>query len=143
VFGTLIDLVGWPLAFVCSGIFTGLVALVWSVYATDYPAQHSGVNKVELRYVDGGPPRADAGQSARSQIPASWLTLLRNRSLLLLTISYGCLGYLEYLFFHWMRHYLNHVLHASKEDSRLYATILYLGFAVGMVLGGWVTDRLE
>src|SRR5262249_9812931 len=41
---------------------------------------------------------------------ANWLGLLRNRSLVLITLSYGAIGYFEYLFFYWMTYYFSKVL---------------------------------
>jgi ACS family glucarate transporter-like MFS transporter len=73
---------------------------------------------------------------------ASWLSLLRNRSLLLLTVSYAAVGYFEYLFYFWTEYYFADVLHLGKRDSRLYATLLNLAMAAGMMLGGLVSDRL-
>lgn len=73
---------------------------------------------------------------------AGWLSLLRNRSLLLLTISYAAVSYFEYLFYFWTEYYFADVLHLRKEDSRLYATLLNLAMAAGMMLGGLVSDRL-
>src|SRR5207248_3149101 len=59
VFGVLMDLVGWPVAFVCTGSLTALLALVWTLYAADHPSQHAGVNKAELRCIDPGHPHLD------------------------------------------------------------------------------------
>jgi ACS family glucarate transporter-like MFS transporter len=75
--------------------------------------------------------------------PASpWWELLANRSLVLLTVSYGAIGYFEYLFFFWTQYYFETVLHLGVETGRLYATVLNLATAVGMVGGGWLSDRL-
>ena len=72
---------------------------------------------------------------------ASWMALLQNRSLLLLTLSYAAVGYIEYLFFFWMHYYFKEVLHL--EESRTYAAILTLSLAVGMIAGGWLADRMR
>jgi len=74
--------------------------------------------------------------------PSPWTALLRNRSLWLLTISYGCIGYVEYLLFYWSEHYFNRVLQFSVDHSRLAAMILTLTMGVSMPLGGWLSDRL-
>src|SRR6202042_2217428 len=52
-------------------------------------------------------------------------------------------NYFEYLFTFWMHHYFDKVLHMGKTESRYYAGVLYLAEAAGMVLGGWLTDRLQ
>ena len=143
LFGGLIDTFGWPIAFLFSGSFTALLALFWTLYATDHPAQHSGVNKEELSCIGDVPLEVHAPDASVLPIPSNWLRLFRNRSLVLLTISYAALGYIEYLFFFWMHYYFEDVLHLGKDASRLNSMILYLAFAAGMIVGGWTTDRLE
>src|SRR5262249_31697270 len=66
-----------------------------------------------------------------------------NRSLALLTLSYSAVGYFEYLFYFWMHHYFDEELKVGEHQSRYYASILYLAMAVGMPLGGWLSDRLQ
>jgi ACS family glucarate transporter-like MFS transporter len=148
-FGSLIDLFDWPTAFVLTGIITVFVGVVWMLYARDYPEQHPGVNEAELWIIQG---REESRKNALSPPPAgnisrpsrwlAWLSLLRNRSLVLLTVSYAAIGYFEYLFNFWSEYYFESVLHLGKDRSRLYSTILNLAMAVGMGLGGLLSDRL-
>ena len=69
--------------------------------------------------------------------------MLKNRSLLFTTISYAAIGYFQYLFFYWSQFYFDTILVLGKEKSRTYATILNLSMAVGMLLGGWLADRVQ
>ena len=62
--------------------------------------------------------------SGTSATPPKWTALVCNRSLWLLTISYGCIGYVEYLLSYWPEHYFNDVLHFTKDRSRLASMIL-------------------
>ncbi len=124
-FGALIDRFDWPGAFLLSGAVTALLALVWLSCASDYPAG-----------------RRPTAPEERVPSAAGWLALMRNRSLVLLTVSYAAVGYFEYLFYFWTEYYFHDVLRLSKEDSRLYATLLNLAMAAGMMLGGLVSDRL-
>src|SRR5207248_1065245 len=71
-----------------------------------------------------------------------WRTLLTDRSLVLLTLSYAAVGYFEYLFFFWMHYYFDNVLELGKDTSRLYSTILFLAMAAGMIVGGAASDVL-
>jgi ACS family glucarate transporter-like MFS transporter len=72
----------------------------------------------------------------------SWLHLLRNRSLVFLTTAYAAVGYFEYLFFFWMHYYFNDVLNVGEKASRFYSAVPVLAMAVGMPVGGWLSDRL-
>jgi MFS family permease len=83
------------------------------------------------------PDRPEAGGPG-----GSWLGLLRNRSLVCLTLSYAAVGYFEYLFFFWMGYYFKDQLHLPDLQQRIYSGIPILAMAVGMALGGWVSDGL-
>lgn len=116
--------------------------------AKNYPWQQRSVNAAELKWITGSAHSglvASTEERDRSTAPrpADWRALFRNRSLMLLTISYGAVGYIEYLFFFWMRYYFKDVLHLGLQESRTYSTILFLAMALGMVAGGWLSDRLQ
>lgn len=142
-FGFLMDHYGWPLAFVVAGLATTGLAALWTAYVTDWPAQHSQANHAERVLIDptaraeveiaptDGPPKAAAS------------SLLANRSLVFLTISYAAVGYFEYLFFYWMERYFGTELGLDTETSRLYSTICTLAMGVGMFGGGRLADRLQ
>jgi len=138
LFGGLIDRLGWQAAFVVSAAVTALVAVVWTIYARNSPEEHYGVNSAERDLIERN-GSLDVGAKAAV---APWWTILRNRSVLLLTFSYAAVGYFQYLFFFWMQYYFEKVLKLPKESGRLYSTILTLSMAVGMVTGGWLSDRL-
>ncbi|HMF18768.1 MAG TPA: MFS transporter, partial [Gemmataceae bacterium] len=148
IFGLLLDKFGWPMAFTITGGFTVALAGVWTWYGRDHPGQHRHVNPAEERLIQNEPlpietrfttkPPADRDIALRPRIP-----LWRNRSLILLTLSYAAVGYFEYLFYFWIHYYFEDVLHLGKEKSRWFATISNLSMAVGMAGGGWISDRLQ
>jgi MFS family permease len=116
----------WPVAFLCMSAATALLALVWAVGASD---------------------RAKAGEFALGVGELismdAWGDLLRRRGLVLLTLSYGAVGYYQYMLFYWMSYYFEKVLELPIETSHLYSAIPPLAMAVGMPFGGWLSDRLE
>jgi MFS family permease len=140
VFGSLMDWFNWPTAFLIAGAATGAAALAWFLYATDFPWQHSGTNAAERRLIadDSVTPLPATKEHRRG----AWLILFRNRSLMFLTLSYAAVGYFEYLFNFWSQYYFKDVMELGKEQSRLYSTLSGLAMAVGMFLGGWLSDRL-
>ena len=125
-FGWLIDRFDWPQAFLIASTLTTAIALAWTLCA---PRQ---IEKPLGPTTNGDLPAA-----------ADWLPLFRNRSLILLTLSYGTVGYFQYLFFYWVNHYFEVVLKLPDALSRRYGTILPLAMAVGMPVGGWISDRVE
>jgi MFS family permease len=146
VFGALMDAVDWPSAFAITGGVTAVLAVLWTVTATDHPEQHAAVNTGELRLITQDEPAwSSAGQpgSAAKGSGTGWSALLGNRSLVWLTVSYGAVNYFEYLFTFWTHHYFDEVLHMGKVESRYYYGVVLLAQAAGMVLGGWLSDRLQ
>jgi sugar phosphate permease len=135
-FGYLMDFVGWPAAFAVSGSVTLLLGLIWLLFAADRPTDHRGVNSAERHLIasdDPVKPKDGRGSMA---------PLLRSRSLILLTISYGAIGYFEYLFAYWTHYYFEDVLHLTKSESRIYSAIPPLALIISVPLGGWLSDRL-
>ena len=130
--------IGWPWAFVWSAIVTAGLTLLWALYATDLPVTHRQVNAAERQLVEGLP--TIGSEPARAAAP--WLSLLRNRSLVFLTLSYAAVGYLQYLVFYWIDYYFSHEMRLGPDLSKLYASIPTIGMAFTMPMGGWLADRL-
>lgn len=123
-FGALINKFDWPFAFLIMGGVTAILGLVWTALSSDGPK-----------------PLEDSDEIA---VPAAaWHALLGHKSLMLLTLSYGAIGYFQYMFFYWMNYYFETVLALSPERSHFYALFPPLAMAVGMPLGGWLSDRIE
>lgn len=128
VFGSLIAWFDWPGAF----CLTGGVTLAWGV-----------VWMLTTRQLEGTKEKP-ASDTVGPRAPAElWWTRLKDRSLILLTLSYAAIGYFQYVFFYWMHYYFGEVLKLGTEQSRYYAGIPPLAMAVGMPLGGWVSDRWQ
>ena len=66
---------------------------------------------------------------------AAWYALFRHRSLMLLTVVYGAIGYFQYLFFYWMSYYFQTVLQLPERQSRFYAAIPPAGDGRGDAAG--------
>src|SRR5262249_19001698 len=125
-FGWLIDRFEWPAAFLIAALATAALGLVWTALVPDKSPTHRDWSAFR---VAGG--------------AESLAALFTHRGLLLLTLSYGAVGYFQYLFFYWMAYYFETVLKLPESTSRTYAAVPALAMAVGMPLGGWLSDRLE
>jgi MFS family permease len=156
------DRFGWPDAFlVCAGVTLGL-ALLWTLLASDYPPELVESNRPDRALplpsspaassavqlppaITLAPPEEKLIPSASIPYPSrtyapGWGSLLRSRSLLCLTVSYGLAGYFQYLFFYWVQYYFETVQGLPKETGRSYSTYLSLAMGAGMVVGGLLAD---
>jgi MFS family permease len=129
VFGKLIDWFDWPGAFLLMAVVTAAVGLLWMIYG---PPRSAAVEEVVA-------VRDPAAYASAGGIMAG---AIRYKNLILLTLSYGAVGYFQYLFFYWVHHYFSEVLKVGEDRSRFYAGIPTLAMAVGMPFGGWLSDRL-
>jgi ACS family glucarate transporter-like MFS transporter len=115
--------VGWKFAFLIAGIGTWGVAAAWLANVRSYKP-------------------APAGALARVR-RHSYRALLSNRSLLLLSASYFCLNYFEYIFFYWTYYYFGEVLHVNQSLTAIATTSIMLGMVVLGPAGGWIADKLS
>jgi len=116
----------WRVSFVLAAVATGVLGLGWWWYARDYP------------------PGGRVAQAAREGKPghASWMAILTDRNLMLLTYAYGALGYFQYIFFYWIYYYFGEILHLGSQTSAKYTTVLFIVEGTIMPLGGLLSDHL-
>ncbi len=114
---------GWRSALCVTAVTTATASLVWMVVVRNTPA--NAAPAVKLKKEDG-----------------SWLQLLRNRDLLLLSAGYFALNYFEYIFFYWIYYYFGEVKHMPAQASAVYTTILLLTMMAATLFGGWLADAI-
>jgi MFS family permease len=124
--GMLIDRFDWPIAFLVSGGWTLLVALVWT-FGTRPAADASDTTA--------------AGARARFEFSALW-PVLRRRAVVCITLSYAAFGYFQYLFFYWIQYYFETQQKVAPGVARGYSTMITLAMGIGMLCGGWLADRV-
>lgn len=124
VFGWLMDHLNWQLAFVVCGLVMIAYSLAWRATALPIlPVQRSPIGTVH----------ADSQSGWR---------LLANGNLWLISISYGCYGYFQYLFFYWLEYYFKNVLEMPTTDARNAMFYISMAQGVGMVIGGLSTEPM-
>jgi ACS family glucarate transporter-like MFS transporter len=126
VLGALIDRFDWPAALLISSVMTLIVAMIWAGCA---PAAHSPAG------LAGSRNQADVDLSAVCR-------MLRQRSVILITLSYTAYGYFQYLFFYWISYYFETIRHEPPMVARRYTTEITLAMGVGMMCGGWLMNRV-
>jgi len=128
----------WRYAFWASAL-VGVVALfVWLMLAAERPREHRWMKAAELEHIQAGlpPVEADAG----AVLP--WSTIILNRQIALLTLSYTAFGYVAYIFFTWFFTYLSTVRGLDLRASGLYGMLPFIAMAIASPLGGWISDGL-
>ena len=141
----LIGAYGWRVSFVMLAPVGFAVAALWWWYARDRPSQHGSANAAEVALISAGRDPADVddrvGVGSSGAQPA-WLRVLKNRDVLLVTLSYACMNFVFYVVFSWGYYYLVKVRGFSEQDAGFLTSAQWLGAGVGAALGGWICDRL-
>ena len=104
-----------------------------------------------VRTVRGTPPgdrvvlfAHGAGMPDAAELPKGACgRILRNRDVLLLTISYMCMNMVFYIFFAWFFIYLVDVRGFDALEGGLLSALPWIAAAVGATVGGELCDRLS
>ena len=71
----------------------------------------------------------------------SW-RVLKNRDVLLLTVSYSCMNFVFYDVFSWFFYFLHDVRSIGDELAQQVVSSQWIAGGIGAALGGWLCDRL-
>src|ERR1700722_10695086 len=123
----------WRGAFIVTGIFSFLWAVVWILYFRDNPRDHRGITEVECETLD-----SYSGVKQRTPVP--WGPLLGRMAPV--TAVYFCYGWVLWLFLGWIPQYFLHNYHMQLGKSALFASGVFFAGVLGDWLGGSVTDRI-
>jgi len=128
---------GWQWAFWISALIGLLAGVVWFLVSRDKPREHPWVAAEEAAYIESGLPPSTK-ESRGEGFP--WRGIFTNSSVLALTASYFCYGYVAYIFFAWFFNYLNQVRGLNLKSSSYYTMLPFLAMAIGSPLGGLISD---
>ena len=129
---------GWRISFIVLSPFGFLFAAFWWWYGRDRPEDHPAINQQEVDLIRHGRSfkTDDEGDSP------VWLRVLKNRDVMLLMLSYGCMNYVFYEVFNWFFYYLVEIRKFSVQEAGFVTSSQWIAGAVGAALGGWICDKL-
>jgi len=127
---------GWQRALLWTALPLAVVTACWAWYGRDTPQQHPSVSARELAELDGG----DNEPPAPTTLRRCW-QLMRERSLLMLAVSYMLANVAFYQLMAAPFLYLTQHRHLSQADGGWLAMLPPIGAAIGSCLGGVLTDR--
>ncbi|MEM7081754.1 MAG: MFS transporter [Pseudomonadota bacterium] len=134
----LINVMGWRSAFVVLSTMAFVAAALWWLFIRDTPGAHPRVNEQEASLITGERARRDDKRS-----PSRWRDVLRNRNVLLLTLSYFCMNFVFYQLFNWMFYYLVEIRQIEAQTASYLNALQWIAAAIGATLGAIWCDRLS
>ena len=132
----LIGRMGWQLSFVVGALPALIAAVVWYWWFRDSPDEHVGVNAGELTLIQNG----ELHKVAQGAPASPFRKLLRDRNVLLLTLSYTSEGYVLFLFVFWLYIYLVEQRHFSMIRGGWMAALPWLTALALTPFGGALCD---
>lgn len=136
----LIDAAGWRWAF----LFYGLIGVAWAVgfwlWFRDDPAAHQGVNMGELAVIRAAAPSSPPDIDSS---PVPWGAVFANRGVVVLSLIMVFGAFYTYFFYSWFQKYLNASRGVENVEAGNLTSLVMAGSAVGMLLGGWLADRIS
>jgi len=128
---------GWRGAFLIIAPVGVIVALAYWWLVTDDPEDSPHVTKEELNYIQSDRPPAEAVIEK-----GAWKLVLRDKNILLLTLSYASMNYVFFLFVNWFFYYLVSVREFSESDAGIFTAAQFTLGAIGGLVGGLACDTL-
>jgi ACS family glucarate transporter-like MFS transporter len=132
---TLLGLVTWHLAFALFGSVGVVWAAAWWWWFRDDPRDHAGVGRQELALMLRG------GAEERPHEHLEWRRLTTSRSLAVLCVMYFSAIYGWYFYLTWLPTYLLRARGFDLRQAGWLAALPLLSIALGVFLGGWLSDR--
>ena len=133
----LMEAYGWRGAMLITAPMAFVVAVLYRWYVTDDPGDHPRTTAAELSLIKSDRPPVEEGPKS-----GAWKLALKDKNVLLITVSYFCMNYVFYLFFSWFFFYLVDVKGFSAKDAGMLTAALWILGAVGATAGGFICDFL-
>lgn len=131
---------GWRWSFYVSALIGLAAGVVWHLLARDSPEKHPWISKEEVAHIEAGLPAPVEELEAHKTLP--WATILGNKNILAITLSYFSYGYIAWIFFTWFFIYLSKVRGLDLRSSSFYSMLPFLAMATCSPVGGWIADIL-
>lgn len=139
------ELLSWHWVFIVTGGIGIVWAIIWHVVYQS-PKKSKGINQAELDYIaeGGGMVDGDAPieKKARQPLTAADWKLVFNRKLVGVYIGQFAVTSTLWFFLTWFPNYLTQEKHISALTAGFMTTVPFLAAFVGVLLSGFVADRL-
>jgi ACS family glucarate transporter-like MFS transporter len=127
---------GWRATFFATSALGLLIAALWWSYVTDQPATHPQINERALKTI-----YADQPELALTAV-TSWRSLLRNKNIALISLSYFLDSFVLFIFVFWFYLYLTDERGFSMLKGGVYNSLPYLFAMLMLPLVGRLCDAL-
>jgi ACS family glucarate transporter-like MFS transporter len=128
---------GWRPVFVSFGVLGIVLAVAYYLLLTNYPHESRYVNKAEVEYINDGKVATDT-----KKVMPPWSDFFRSGQFWAIGGQFTAAIYINYMFLAWLPVYLLEAHHFSLKQMGFAAAIPELGYALGNIFCGTLSDFL-
>lgn len=135
---------GWRAVFFTTGIGGLVWGLIW-LWAYRTPRESKRANAAEIAEIEAGGALTELGSTHKEKSKVTWnefTTVFKYRKLWGVYIGQFAVTSCQWFFLTWFPTYLVEFRHLSFVKTGLYASVPFLAAFVGVLLSGFVSDRL-
>lgn len=129
---------GWRPTLIIFGVAGVVVGMIFWGIVRDWPREHPRCNTEEVALISGGAAPA----AATSPPPVPWGLMLTSPNVIFSSLMQFGVNVGWTFIITLMPEYLSQQFQVPVEERGLMATMPLIGGCTGMLLGGWLTDRL-
>ncbi|GIX96271.1 hypothetical protein CDAR_277931 [Caerostris darwini] len=128
---------GWPSVFYVFGTVCLIWFLFWSTFMYEFPADHPGISKEELQYIEKDQ------EEKLQKIDVPWKDIFT--SLPMWAVAAAHFGYIfgSFMLVMEMPSFLNQILHFEVDVDGLLSSLPYIAQVFGCYISSYVADRLR
>lgn len=135
---------GWRAVFFTTGVGGLVWGLIW-LWAYRTPRESKRANAAEIAEIEAGGALTELGSTHKEKPKLTWTdfgTVFKYRKLWGVYIGQFAVTSCQWFFLTWFPTYLIEFRHLSFVKTGLYASVPFLAAFVGVLLSGFVSDRI-
>ena len=130
---------GWKATFLIIGGLGFLWVVPWLIIYKSSPDSHPWITPEEREYILSG---QKVTETTEQEYVPGWLELLKHRQSWSVIASRFFIDPIWWLFVAWLPLYLNEKFGFDVKQIGIFASVPYVGAAIGALFGGWLAGRL-
>jgi len=140
--GSILLAFGWRAIFYIFGSLGVVWAVAFSIFYSNLPEEHKGVNRVELAQIRGVHSDGTIKLPAIAKLATPWKQILLSPNMWFISLAYFCFFFGTNFYLTWYPTYLREHLQMSIRSLGIWGSVpLFAGMA-GDVIGGTLSDLI-
>ncbi|CAM4227134.1 MFS transporter [Bacillus manliponensis] len=138
----LLSITSWKMMFFILGAIGIVWAIIWYFTFTSMPEDHPKVSKEELAEIRSSEGALQSVETKKDVKREPWYAFFKVPTFVLVTLTYFCFQYINFLILTWTPKYLQDVFHFELYSLWYLGMIPWIGACFTLPLGAKISDRI-